>query len=176
MRHQQHIFTTLFFSLFALNAQADALLDPCLLGNWKTDPALYKKAVADFTRQPVSNITGIVRMRLDPDGNGKYQLEKVHITSQATESGNITVRLNGISTFTWQGKENRFTADSVESAIKGAATAKFGEMEIPLPEVPFNNGQWPSGRAESRYVCEPQQLSFHTEYKGKLVNIVWQRP
>ncbi len=175
---QAAYFTLFVSSLFAVIAQADTAntLDSCLLGNWKTDPALQKKSFEYFTGQRVNAISGIVRMRLNPDGNGKYQLEKLHITSQASESGKITARLNGISSFTWRGNDNRFSADSVESAIKGSATAQFGELEIPLPEVPFNNGQWPSGRAESRYVCSPQQLTFHAEYKGRLVDIVWQRP
>ena len=114
-------------------------------------------------------------MRIDPNGNGKYQLKKIQITSTAMESGEISVQLNGISSFTWRTVNNNFSAESSDAAIQASATAKFGEMEIPLPNVPFNNGQWPAGRGQARYVCTPKQLRFNLEHNDQLINILWQR-
>lgn len=166
------LFSCLFF--ISLSVQAETI-DSCLVGLWKTNPALQKKTVTKFTGQPVSKITGTVLMRIDANGNGKYQLKNVAIKSPAAESSDITVRLNGISRFTWRTINNNFSAESTDSAIQVSATAKFGDMEIPLPEVPFNNGQWPEGRGQARYICTSKQLQFDFEHKEKLITILWQR-
>ncbi len=161
--------------LISLSTQAETEADSCLFGIWETNPALQKKTVEQFTGQSINKISGLVLMRIDSNGNGKYQLKNVQIQSGSAEAGEVTVSLNGINDFTWRAISNNFTAETSDSNIKASASIKMGDMVLPLPEVPFNNNQWPTGRGQSRYICSQKQLQFDFEHKDQLIKIRWQR-
>ena len=168
------ILKSLFVLSLFLSISAEAAIDNCLVGKWQPDAAQLKQQFEYITKQKITSLAGQLVMDLGKDAKGIYQLNNFSMTTVIANAAETTIVMNGKSNFDWSTASKKFSMKGGKFVVKVTGWMKMGGTKIPLPEMPFNESQFPSEFADGSYTCTDEKLVFTLPSEDKLLR-VWHK-
>ncbi len=171
-----HILPIITLLSLSIMMPVEAAVDNCMVGKWKPNPEQLKQQFEQVTKQVITHVKGQIILNLSNDASGVYQLDNFTMSMKGSDQVpmEMTLIMNGTSTFNWSVENKKFVMNSEEVNIKTSGSINMGGMKMPMPSIPINNEQAASGVANGKYTCSGNKLTFEPETKESLLQ-TWHR-